>query len=197
VTGPIIKVEIIQLTEDQELEIQTPEPVDPAYLPTSPSYLPDPEAPGFNHMTPPLTIGPDPVILVNHKSCIGCNLQCVTEELEWCLGCKINCPYHLFSYVRNPPIWASLDKQDSSVLTFPSADKVGPVTPPSDPFLLREKAQFETFQQIRQHLRKQTHPRRLCLPVQHHEPTDPLLLTLSSTRTSSPQLSLKQELDPK
>lgn len=164
----------------------TPPPESPKYKPTTPT-------PGFPGPHPQPTRAPPPaqpdhrpvlfrllMLKVNllqraanqeaHKSCLGCILPCVTENLEWCLGCKLNCPHHQYQYLRREP---------SSTHTSLFTDKAGSASPLQDPFQLRTNITFETFRQAHQHLRKQLHPRKI---ICFQEATPPPILR--STRTS-------------
>ena len=86
-------------------------PLEPVYQATDEYYreikeeLPEiynPEAPSF---TPGASLQVQPNPLPGNgveapTSCIGCNLRCVTDSQQWCLGCQLGCPHHLYQYVR-------------------------------------------------------------------------------------------------
>jgi len=161
------------LTEEEEARLpHRLIPEEPSYRATTPRNF-NPEDPVYC----PMPIEQQQVPQVEsrnrqetHRSCLGCVLPCKTEELEFCLGCKLSCPSHLYSYVRrSQPLSAPLN---------PWSYRVGSVVPAQDPFQLSAGRTFTSFQQVRAHLRKQPHPRKISILRPGFE--------LPSTRTSTP-----------
>ena len=166
---PTVRVQVIDLAEEQELELQTLNlQAAESWVPVpSLSPLPDPEVQDFIPMPLPTLneeVNQELVRRETHRSCTGCHLPCTTDLQHWCLGCQILCPYHQYAYRRNLTVYWSPTHPGSSELTCHLASRVGPATPPlphPDPFHLQGQTPLETFGQIRQHLRKQAHPRRV------------------------------------
>ena len=132
---PTVRVQVIDLAEEQELELQTLNlQAAESWVPVpSLSPLPDPEVQDFTPMPLPMLneeVNQELLRRETHRSCTGCHLPCTTDLQHWCLGCQILCPYHQYAYRRNLTVYWSPTHPGSSELTCHLASRVGPATPP-------------------------------------------------------------------
>lgn len=157
----------LNLTEEEQALV----PMSPEYRPTTPNTPPLVRpAQDFNLTTRPPSSSSSQA---SHRSCLGCVLRCETDLLKYCLGCKLHCPHHQYRYERNP-----VPRYEP---TYRSIGRAGQV-PLEDPFRRRIGREFQTFNQIQAHIRKQTQPRQILTLPQLQELTP----TFRCTRTSTP-----------
>ena len=181
------KPESYQKPETIERPSQEEEPQEPEYRPTSPYHQgteeepQEPEylltslasLPPFDPSTPVFCPTQSLTRPVNHRYCFGCNQECLSRELKFCLGCMIHCPNHRFWYQPNLEYLTTNPRLLTP--TFPFGNRAGQETAPLQPEPLPNEDQ-----QTREIWLKLDLLYRLS---QQHAQAEPLDLTCPSTRT--------------